>query len=125
MRNIWVILIQPADNEVSTKATAHLLKSGEYLFDVTKSGSRLKAVLFGSRSCTDQERIYHSFVGETACGRWKISKNRKYLWGTHFYWMCDCKAIREVLGYNGSIAMVSRWAQELLGYHFSVIHRPV
>ena len=30
----------------------------------------------------------------------------------------------EVLEYDGDIAMVSRWAQELLGYHFSVLQRP-
>ena len=105
------ILMQPDNDEVSTKATAHLLKSGECLLDVTKSGARLKAVPFGSRSCTGQERLYHSFVGESACGRWAISNNMKYLWGTHFYWLCACKAIKEILEYDGSITMVSRWAQ--------------
>ena len=30
----------------------------------------------------------------------------------------------EVLEYDGDIAMVSRWALELLGLHFSVLHRP-
>ena len=88
------ILMQPADDEVSTKSMAHLLKSGEFLFDVIKSGARLKAVLLGSRSCNGQERLYHSFVGEDACSRWEISKNRKYLWVTHFYWLCDRKAVR-------------------------------
>ena len=29
----------------------------------------------------------------------------------------------EVLEYDGDIAMVSRWTHELLGYHFSVLHR--
>ena len=32
--------------------------------------------------------------------------------------------MEESLEYNGEIAMVARWAQELLSYHFSVIHRP-
>ena len=58
------------------------------------------------------------------CGRWAISKNKKYLWGTYFYWVRDCKAISEVLEYNGDIAMMSSWAQELLDYHFSVLHCP-
>ena len=31
--------------------------------------------------------------------------------------------MRELLEYDGSISMISRWAQELLGYHFTVIHR--
>ena len=29
-----------------------------------------------------------------------------------------------MLEYDGEIAIVSRWAQELLGYHFSILHRP-
>ena len=43
---------------------------------------------------------------------------------THFYWICDCKSMSEVLEYDGNIAMVYRWAQEVLGYHFSVVHKP-
>ena len=35
--------------------------------------------------------------------------------------MCDCKAIEEILEYTGNIAMIQSWAQELLGYHFTVI----
>ena len=46
-----------------------------------------------------------------------------YLWGTHFYWMCDCIAVKEILEYDGEIHMICRWAQELLGYHYSIIHR--
>ena len=38
--------------------------------------------------------------------------------------MCDCSAIKEILEYMGSIPMVCRWAQELLGYQFTVVHRP-
>ena len=49
--------------------------------------------------------------------------NRKFLWGCHFYWLCDCSAIKEVLEYDGSISMICRWAQELLGYQFTVVHR--
>ena len=44
--------------------------------------------------------------------------------GTHFYWMCDCKPVSEVLEYDVNIAMLCWLAQELLGYHFSVLHRP-
>ena len=41
----------------------------------------------------------------------------------HFYWICDCFAIKKILEYDGSIPMICRWAQELLGYQFSVLHR--
>ena len=118
------ILMHPASNPESIVATQLLCKTGECVFDITKSGARLQPVLFGSRCCTGLERQYHSFVGEAACGRWAISKNRRYLWGMHFYWLCDCKPVSEILEYDGTISMISWWAQELLGYHFSVVHRP-
>ena len=76
-----------------------------------------------TRSCTDMERKLHSFVGEVACGRWAIGQTRRFLWGYHFYWMCDCSAVKEILEYDGNISYICRWAQELLGYHFSCIHR--
>jgi len=117
------IMMQPADDAESTAATTLLLKTGECKFDLTKGGARLRPTGFGSRCCLPQERKYHSFVGEAACGRWAISQNRRYLWGAHFWWICDCLAIKEILDYDGPIAMIYRWAQELLGYHFSILHR--
>ena len=118
------ILMQPDHDVESQKATKQLLATGECLFDVSRTGARLRPVQFGSRACTSVESRFHSFVGEVACGRWAIAQNRRYLWGTHFYWMCDCSAVKEILEYSGNISMIQRWAQELLGYHFSVIHRP-
>ena len=88
-----------------------------------KNSACLKSVAFGSRSCNDNEHNFYLFMGEGAFGCWAISQNRKYLWGCHFYWLCDCSEIKEILGYNGSIPMICRWVQELLGYQFSVIHR--
>ena len=31
--------------------------------------------------------------------------------------------MKEILEYNGNISMVCFWAQELLGYYFSILHR--
>jgi len=117
------ILMQPDDSEESIRATEILRTSGECLFDLTPDGPRLRPIRFGSRACTDREKYYHSFVGESACGRWGIGQNKRFLWGDHFYWMCDCKAAEEIVDYEGSISMICRWAQELLGYDFTVIHR--
>ena len=69
------------------------------------------------------EKKFHPFVGSYVYGVWVISQNRHYLWGKHFYWMCDCTSVQEVVEYNESILVVQRWAQELLGYNFTVIHR--
>ena len=68
-------------------------------------------------------RNFHSFTGEDACGRWAITQNRKYLWDCHFYWLCNCSAIKEILEYDGCIPMICRWDQELLGHQFNVSHR--
>ena len=98
--------MQPADDDESIAATKVLLETGECTFDLTRGGARLRPTGFGSRSCTLQESKYHSFIGEAACGRWAIGQNRKFLWGTHFYWMCDCKAMRKFLEYEGPITIM-------------------
>jgi hypothetical protein len=118
------ILMQPDDSPASIAATTRLLEDGICDFDVTMGDARLRPIRFDSRKCTEQERHFHSFVGETACGRWAISKHKKFLWGTFFYWLCNCSAVKEVLEYEGLIHVIRRWAQELLGYHFAVIHQP-
>ena len=38
--------------------------------------------------------------------------------------MCDCKAIKEVLEYDGTISMICRWAQDFLGYQYTCLHCP-
>jgi hypothetical protein len=118
------ILMQPDDSPVSVRALQRLRTDGICDFDITMNGARLRPVRFGSRKCTDREHHFHSFVGEAACGRWAISQNRKFLWGTEFFWLCDCSAVREILEYDGPIHQIRRWAQELLGYHFQIFHRP-
>ena len=86
-------LMQSAKDGESMKAAAHLDRTGECLFNMDLNGTRLRPVSYGSRASTNMERKFHSFVGETASGQWTIGRNRKYLWGCQFYWMCDCKVI--------------------------------
>ena len=117
------ILMQPAQDKESIAALETLLRTGKCTFDLSMEGARLKPISFGSRSCTPAESKLHSFTGEVACGRWAIVKNKKHLWGQHLYWLCDCAAIKEILEYSGSISMICRWAQKLLGYQFTVIQR--
>jgi hypothetical protein len=89
------ILMQPDDSGASKVALALLCSDGICNFDVTISGARLRPICFGSRSCTEHERHYHSFVGEAGCGGWSISQNRKFLWGSEFFWLCDCSPSRK------------------------------
>jgi hypothetical protein len=114
------ILMQPNNSEASIVALALLHSDGICTFDLTMNGARLRPIRFGSRSCSERERHFHSFVGEAACGRWAISQDRKFLWGSEFFWLCDCSAIKEILEYDGPIHQIRRWAQELLGYFFHV-----
>ena len=88
------ILIQPDDDEESNKSAKKLVATGECDFDVEKNVSRLWPVSYVLSSCTNMEKKFHSFVGESAAGRWGISQNRHYLLGTHLYWMCECKAVQ-------------------------------
>ncbi len=117
------ILMQPASDEKSLAALKVLEETGVCEFDLSMTGARLQPLAFGSRACTPMESHFHSFVGEVASGCWAIAHNKKYLWGAYFYWICDCNTIKEVLDYQGTIHMINRWSQELLGYNFGCIHR--
>jgi hypothetical protein len=86
-------------------------------------GARLRPVLFGSRKCDDHETHYHNMVGEAACGRWALSKLKKYLHGTHFWLIFDCGGMRILLGYDGPLKQLRRSGQEMLGYNCTFLHR--
>ena len=118
------ILMQPDNSEASKTALAILCYKGICKFDLTMNGACLRSICFGSRRCTEREYHYHSFVGEAGCGRWAISQNRKFLWGSEFFWPCDYSTIKEILKYDGPIHQIRRWAQELLaGCFVQVFHR--
>lgn len=115
------ILMQPA---AAAQEAIRLLTTGDCTFDLLMSGGRLQPVRFGSRLCTERERHYHSFTGEVNAGRYAIAQLRQYLWGSHFYWVCDCSAVKEILECDGPIHQLRRWSQELMGYDFTVVHCP-
>ena len=46
-----------------------------------------------------------------------------YLWINHFYCLCDYSDKKQILKNDGSITNICHWANELLVYHFTVIHR--
>ena len=116
--------MQQDNSEASKAAPATLRPEGICKFALTMNGARLRPIRFSSRSCTERECHNHSFVGEAGCGRWAISQNRKFLWGSEFFWLCGFSAIKEILEYDGPIHQIRRWAQELLRYFFQVFHCP-
>jgi hypothetical protein len=107
------ILMQPDNSEASQIAVALLHSDRVYTFDLTMNRAHLRPVCFCSRSCTEREHHYHSFVGEAgwAGTGWAISQNRKLLWGSEFFlWLCDCSAIKEILEYDTTIHQIRHWA---------------
>ena len=102
------IIMQPAIDNVSIEALRALRETGENKFDCSLEGPRLRPILCGSRKCTETESHYHSFVGEVSTGRWAISENRIYFWGTHFYWLYDMKTMYKILSYDGPIHTLRR-----------------
>jgi hypothetical protein len=58
--------MQPDDQPTSVAATTKLLEDGICDFDLTQGGVRLRPIHFDSRKCTEQERHFHSFMGEAA-----------------------------------------------------------
>ena len=73
------IMMQPANNAESIRATEILRKTRECLFGLTRNVARFRPTGFGFRCCLEQENKYHSFVGEAACGCWAIGQNRRFL----------------------------------------------
>ena len=92
--------MQPDHSEASKEALLLLTTTGVCKFDLAMKGAWLRPIRFGSRAYTDREVHFHSFVGETGCGRWAISSNKKFLWGAEFYWLCDWAGIKDCLLYT-------------------------
>jgi hypothetical protein len=117
------ILMQPDGSKESLAAISKLVAGEDNEFDAEMTGARLRPVLFGSRKCDDRETHYHSMVGEAACGRWAFGKLKKYLYGAHFWWICDCDGMQILFGYDSPIKQLRRWGQEMLGYNCTLLHR--
>ena len=117
------ILIQPDDSEEARLASKKLLETSVCDFDLSLDGVRLRPIGFNSRSCSATKRHYHDFVGEIACGRWAIVIEKRYLWGTNFFWLCDMKTTYKIMHYTGPTHTLRRWCQELLAHNFSCVHR--
>jgi len=82
------ILMQPENKNESRAATRKLLEEGICNFDLVMQSPRLQTFAYGYRACTETEKHYHSFVGESAALRWAIAKNKDYLWGQKNFTAC-------------------------------------
>ena len=103
---------------------ASLAKDQYCDFDTKMKEARLRPIKFLSCRCLECKQHYHSFVGEASAGQWVMGICQKYHVGQHFFWLCDCSAMKEILEHTGNIHQVRRWSPELLGYHFTILHQP-
>lgn len=71
-----------------------------------------------SKSC------HNTCISRIGACWWSISKNKVYLWGTKFYWLCNIKSINKILEYLGPIHALRQRCQEQLSYDFMLAHRP-
>jgi len=106
VEGLGLILMQASPDTELRAALTLLENTGEWAFHLSLHGAHLRPIAFGSRECTEIESKLYSFTGEVACGRWAIAQNRRYLWGSHFYWLCDWFTVKQVLEYNENISLV-------------------
>ena len=85
-------------SEKALKAELEEVRGGPCVLDKNLSPSeyRLHPISMISRVCTESERHYHSYTGETATGVWAIEKYRPYLAGVSFAWITGCSGVRHV-----------------------------
>ena len=76
---MYWIMMQLATGKQYQHASIVLKDTRNYFSDLSPCGAWLQPIKFGFCSCTDFERKYHFFVGETAYGKWIIGKNLPYL----------------------------------------------
>ena len=118
------VLCQPDDSEEALQAMRDEDAGGKCQFDICLSKLRLHPVLFGSKKCVNNERYFHSFVGEATAAAWAITKNRHFLWARPFTLLTDCNALVWLMSYKGNNAAIRRLMLEMTGYWFTIEHRP-
>ena len=118
------VLCQPDDSEAAIQAIQEEDTGGKCQFDLCLSKLRLHPVLFGSRKCLNNERYFHSFVGEATAAAWAITKNRHFLWAHPFTLLTDYNALVWLMSYKGNNAAIRRLMLEMTGYWFTIEHRP-
>ena len=116
-------LCQPDDEKEALEAMKEEDEGGKCKFDLCLSKLRLHPVCFGSRKCVNNERFFHSYVGEATAAAWAIVKNRHFLWARPFTLLTDCHALAWLMSYTGNNAAIRRLILEMSGYWFTIEHR--
>ena len=95
------VLLQPGNDEASTKAAQDYLDGKGFTFMTKDSKAILHPVCFGARRTRGNEIRLHSHLGKWFSEDYAINKCRSYVFGQRFVGVTDCYAIKFILSYEG------------------------
>lgn len=82
-----------------------------------------------SRKLSTSEQSYSQTMKEALAIHWSILRLHKYLFGQPFQLITDHQALTYIFGKEKSVSkstsrMLQRWALDLSGYQYKIIHKP-
>lgn len=83
-----------------------------------------KFICFAGSSLSDSQRNYPATKKELLAIVFALKKFREWLWGSHFTLYTDHMSLIYLFDNSNENLMFSNWADQILDYHFSVIHCP-
>ena len=114
---------QPGNDTPSLEAMKREIAGGDCEF-LTNAQLTLHPVAFGSRRCRDNEKNFHSHIGEAKSGDFAMNKNRHYIWGAPFTWITDCYALRFIMSYTGNNPVILRQQMRFMTWDMTIVHKP-
>jgi hypothetical protein len=54
-----------------------------------------------------------------------MGKCKPFVYGGHFFWLCNCSGVKDLLNCDAPVQQLKLWEQELMGYVYKlmVLHR--
>jgi hypothetical protein len=117
------VLGQPEDTEESIEAMKAKDAGGECKFELTLNGPRLLPCSFGSRTCQNNEKFLHSYVGEAKAMQFGYHRNYHLLYARPFTHIGDCLGSKYILFYTGNNHIILRLQLEFMGWWMTTVHR--
>ncbi len=122
-----VLLQADPEDDIAKEAELREIAGGKCEFDKTAKNQhlRLRPISFISQQNPQVEESWHSFLGEAATGLFAMKKFRRWLIGQMFTWLTDCSGLEQFFESDAiPTHFVQRVKVQLLGFCFTVAHRP-